>query len=141
MKWASLVVLVAVGLFGAYIWLSMRYGSELSHKTGWSVLQAFELDERGKPFVSPELRRTKDGEFTAIAILGVGQPEGGPTYPPSVTPEKAWVLLDEHAADRMVLILPQFSSYRVSCATVGKLPNAVPDVDGYVLKRLSEICS
>jgi hypothetical protein len=137
----ALVAAALVVLVGGYFWFAFAYDPELSHKSGWSVLQGFEFDERAKPFVSSELRRTRDGTFAAISVLGVGEPKGGPTDPPQVLPGKAWVLLNEHAADKTVLIMPQFASYKVSCATVGRLPSAVPDVDGYALKYLSAICS
>jgi len=141
MKWAFAALLLLIGSIGSCAWYAFTYDRELSHRTGWSVLQGFEYDERAQPYVSPKLRRTRDGEYAALAILGVGASEGGPSSPPEATPTKAWVLLNEHAADRTVLILPQFASYKVSCATVGRLPNAVPDVDDYVLKRLSAMCS
>ena len=137
----SLVVLTLIGLLVAYFWYAFTYGSELSHKTGWSVLEAFEFEERATPYTAPKIRRTDDRRYAALAIEGSGEPEGGPTMPPQVLPGKAWVLLNEHAADKAVLIMPRFASYNVSCASVGRLPNAVRDVDGYVLRRLSAMCS
>ncbi len=133
------VFLIALGSVG--LWLCFTYDPELSHKTGWSVLQAFEFDDRQKPFVSSELKRTGDGSFAAVSVLGLGEPTDGRTIPPQVRPGKAWVLLNEHAADKTVLIMPKYASYRVSCGTVGRLPNAVPNADVYVLKYLSAICS
>jgi hypothetical protein len=142
MKWAlPAVFIIALGSVGGSFWYSFTYDPELSHKTGWSVLQALEFDDRQKPFVSSEVRRTGDGNFAALSILGIGKPTDGRTTPRQALPGKAWVLLDEHAADKTVLIMPQYASYQVSCATVGRLPNAVRDVDGYVLKHLSSICS
>ena len=128
-------------MFCGYVWYNFTYGDELSHKTGWTVLQLIEWDERENPFVVSELRRTDDRILTAVSIRGVGESQSGPTTPPQVMPGKAWVLLNEHAADEKVLIMPKYASYRVSCATVGRLPHAVPDVDDYVLEYLSAICS
>lgn len=141
MKWVSLAVLSLVVLAGGCIWLALKSDPELSDKAGWSVLQGFEFEGRSKPFVSSELRRTKDRQLAALSIQGIGEPVGGPTDPPQAVPGKAWVLLNEHAADKTMLIMPQYPSYRVSCATVGRLPSAVPDVDRYVLRWLSAICN
>jgi len=134
-------MLILTGLAVWYFWYAFKHDLELSHKAGWSVLQGFESDTRTKPFHSSELRRTPGGEFVALSIAGVGEPIGGPTDPPQAMPGRAWVLLNEHAADKTVLIMPQFRAYKVSCATVGRLPSTVPETDGYVLEHLSSICS
>ena len=131
---------ILLGSVIASVWYAFAYDRELSHKAGWSVLQGFEFSERGNRFVSSRLRRTKDGRYAAVSVLGIGEPEGGPTDPPQIAPSNAWVLLNEHAADETVLVTPQFHSYRISCALVGRLPSAVPDVDSYVLKYLSARC-
>ena len=139
-RWMLAVVLAVICSIGGCAWYAFTYDPELSHAAGWAALQGFELDSRSRPYAEPEIRRTNDGRFAALAIFGVGQPNDGPTDPPQVLPGKAWVLLNEHAADKTVSIMPRFTSYKVSCVIVGQLPSAVPDVDGYVLVKLSKMC-
>ena len=110
---------------------------ELGDKRGWAALQGLELAHREAPGGCREsiVRPAGDG-LLALGVPGVGKPLGEPREGC-----RAWLLLNEHAGDREVKLMPEFAAYRLGCAEVARLPGSAPATDGYVLAYLRSICT
>lgn len=130
--------LVIVGLALALAASGVRDDEELGHSDAWSFLQAADSRDRGHGGTDPVLETVHDSRFAGLGIGGRGIPVGAPYDGPM--PTRGWLILNEHAADGKIRIVPEFPSYVLPCEAVVRVRAKVRDVDRYVLEHLSRIC-
>ena len=130
-----LIPMIAIGIFFAW---TMRSGGELDQiPVRAALIDADNLD-RGNPAGGPVLRRQPDSNLVLLGIPGIGAPTVEIGNPPA--PTRAWLVLNEHAADGKAKQRGGFRRYDLSCAYVEQLRRQVPDMDADARARLEHIC-
>jgi hypothetical protein len=100
------------------------------------VLQSVEFKHRVAVEGTPRI--LSNNGLVVMSMQGVGVPAGSPYDGPA--PTRAWIMLTEHASDKMVLIVPKFPRYDLSCSSVKAVRSQVPNIEDYVLNFLNSIC-
>ncbi|MGV3456136.1 hypothetical protein [Sphingomonas sp.] len=112
---------------------------ELAEKPGWSALQGVEFSDRSTSTSGTEIRRLSDG-FVVMAVEGRGNALDGPSGGVERQSRRMWILLNEHASDEQVKLMPRFASYNLPCSDVDDVQRSVDDIDAYVVRFLRTIC-
>ena len=131
-------MLIPAIAFASFFAWTMRSGGELDQLPVRAALIDADNLDRGNPPGGPVLWREPGTDLVLLGIPGIGAPTEEIGNPPA--PTRAWVVLNEHAADGKAKQRGGFRRYALSCSYVEQLRRQVPDIDASALARLEQIC-